>query len=408
MKPSQSQTKPLSLTLCFICSIVEGADNGSMALAAPRLAPEFGLGPADVGLVLSASLLGLMIGALTGGGLSDRYGRKSVLLASLVILGAASFWTAFASVLSTLVLARFCVGLGLGAAFPILISIAAESSSAKSRARAISLVYCAQPLGGVLLGMLVGTMGDAMHWRQIFYLGGIAPLILIPLLAFFLPESEDFKRAKQEHIAATSAVSRFVDALFGQDRTVSTILLWIASAATLAVVYLMLNWIPSLTVGKGLTPAQGAIASTYLNIGGTLGIVIFGVLIDRGLQRGAAILSYSGLLVAVSSLVVANRYYPILLASAGTGFFMLGSQLILYAMAAAIYPTLRRGTGVGAAVGVGRIGAVIAPIAAGLVLAMGHGPATVIALTVPCVLIAGVTVWALNRRSVAINVDATP
>jgi AAHS family 3-hydroxyphenylpropionic acid transporter len=377
----------LSLLLCFVVSLFEGMDNVSMGLAAPKLGPEFHLSPAQIGLALSASLFGLMIGALVGGRLADRWGRKRVLIASISALGLFSLGTLLGREFGVLVLMRLLVGLGLGGAFPILIAIAAETSSPRLRATGISMVYCGQPLGAAIISLIIGLGGAGMDWRAVFYVGGLGPLVLVPVLACFLSEPDGFRAARIVTGANPDSKS-VVKILFGRGKALTTLLLWASSIFTLFVVYLLLSWIPSLMVSKGLTRPQGAIISMTLNFGAAAGVLVFGAATDRGYRRQTIVAAYMALVLSLAGLVYFNGF-PAMLAFGGlAGFFMLGSQLILYALAADCYPTLVRGTGVGAAVAFGRAGSAIAPLVGGAVLSAGYGAAAVLATAIPCVFVA--------------------
>src|ERR1700676_3056404 len=176
-----SGSSSLTFLLCLATAIFEGADNVSLGLAAPRVAKELGLHASQMGLALSASLIGLMLGSFLGGRLADRMGRKRVLIMSMATLGAFSLATTVAREFGALLLLRFIVGLGIGGAFPILIAMASEASSHGRRAAAIGLVYSGNPLGAALLSLLVSLLGDTVNWRAIFYVGGFGPLLLVPV-----------------------------------------------------------------------------------------------------------------------------------------------------------------------------------------------------------------------------------
>jgi len=317
----------------------------------------------------------------------------------MVTLGLFSLATTMARDLSSLLPLRFIVGLGLGGAFPILIALARETSSPGRRAVAIGLVYSGQPIGAALLSLLMGLLGATANWRTIFYVGGFGPLLLVPLLFAFLPESAAYRKARSEVADTATETPRVGVVLFGEDRTLATLLLWASCAFTLFVVYLLLNWMPSLVVAKGFSGSQAAMVSMTLNLGGALGVLIFGAIVDKGYPRRAIIGSYLALLLSLIGLVAVSRYPVMLLVAGCTGFFMLGCQLVLYALAAEYYPTLCRGTGLGAMVSVGRIGAVSAPFAAGVLLSAGYDATAVLSTAVVCVFVAAAMAMMLLARA---------
>jgi AAHS family 3-hydroxyphenylpropionic acid transporter len=168
--------------ICFLVALFEGLDIQSMGVAAPRLGPAFGLTPGQMGMVMSASTLGLMIGAALGGWISDRIGRKTVLIFSMAALAVFSLATTIAPGYPTLLVIRVLAGLGLGGAFPNLIALVSEVAPQRIRVTALGLMYCGLPVGGATAGAIAASVSSA-DWRPIFYVGGLGPLLLIPVLA---------------------------------------------------------------------------------------------------------------------------------------------------------------------------------------------------------------------------------
>jgi AAHS family 3-hydroxyphenylpropionic acid transporter len=388
------------IALCFLAALLEGVDIQSMGLAAPRLGPEFGLGPAQLGYAATASVFGLFLGAGIGGRLADRVGRKAVLVGSFVALGAFSLATSFVHDLPSLLVIRVLAGLGMGGAFPNLIAIAAEAAGPRSRALAVAAMYCGMPFGGGLAGLLVFFGGAGLDWRAVFYLGGLGPLVLVPLLMVALPESARFREA----MAAQGAVEgrpTVGAVLFGEGRAVATATLWISFFFTLLVVYLLVNWIPSLMVAKGLSRPQAALVSATMNFGAVVGSLVFGRLMDRGYERTVVIVMYVGMAASLGALAVLNGKPLMLAAGAGAGFFAIGGQLVLYALAPRYYGTLIRGTGVGAAVAAGRLGSMTGPLMGGALLSAGYGANAVLAGAIPGMALAAIAAVVLLRRPVA-------
>jgi AAHS family 3-hydroxyphenylpropionic acid transporter len=381
----------LALGLCFLAATLEGADILSTGLAAPRLAPAFHLNPGQMGVVLSAALVGLMIGAAFGGWLSDRVGRKAVLVGSVVTLGVFSLATTIAPGFAGLVATRLLTGLGLGGAFPALIAIAAEASSSRFRATGVSVMFCGQPIGGMSLGIVVALFGASLGWRGVFYIGGFGPLLLAPLLRAFLPESAAWRGA-----ASAAAPRRDLGhALFAEGRRLPTLLLWAGYLMTLAAVYVINSWLPSLMVARGFTKSEGAALSAIENLGAAIGCLVLARLLDTGRPRTVVTGTYLGMLVSLAALAALHGFAPLAAAGAATGFFLIGGQLVLYALTPAYYPAAIRGAGVGMAVAVGRIGAVGGPLIAGALLSAGYGAVGVIAATTPAVVVAGIAISAL-------------
>lgn len=377
------------VALCFLVAVFEGFDIQSMGVAASGVAAEFHLRLGQLGLALAASVIGLAIGAAIGGRASDLVGRRIVLLLSMVGLGVFSFATTLAWDEGSLLGARLLTGLALGSAFPNLIAAVADSTSLKQRPGGLALMYCGMPLGGIVAGLVAfGATQEA--WRTIFYVGSLGPMLVAPLL-LLLPRgtTTDARVASGQPAIDIGAV------LFGE-RTRATLLIWVSYFFTLLFVYLLLSWLPSLLVVRGLGRQAGLLASVALNGGAIVGSLVLGGLIVRGAYRQVVPLTYLGMAVSVGSLAVTSNQL-IFVAAFFCGLFVIGGQLVLYAMTPHFYEHTDRGTGVGAAVAVGRLGSILGPILAGTLIGAGYTPAMVLLLAMPGLLIAFGAAVALSR-----------
>lgn len=388
----------MTVFLCFLAALLEGADIVSMGLAAPSVARQFGFQPEQVSYILTATIIGLMVGAAVGGRAGDRFGRKRVLLFAFLMLALFSLATSQAADLPQFIGARLLCGLGLGAAFPNLIALAAEASGPGRSATRVGLMFCGQPVGGASLGLFVASQAGALDWRTIFYAGGVLPLVLLPLLAFALPESKAFREAQSGPAAIRPPVSAV---LFGEGRAAVTGLLWLSYGFTQVVVYLINNWLPTLMVAKGFTPAQGGLISAFENFGAAAGCVALAMFADRGRLKTVLAASYVAIALSLAALGAAQGFWPVVAAGIVVGFFAIGGQLVLYTLAPAYYPTLGRATGVGAAVSFGRLGGIAGPLAAGKLLALGLAPAAVLLAATPCALLAGLAAIGVALRPAA-------
>jgi AAHS family 3-hydroxyphenylpropionic acid transporter len=383
-----------TVALCFAAAVFEGVDIQSMGVAAPRLGPEFHLDPAQIGLAASASVLGLLIGASFGGWLSDRIGRRWVLIGAMLGLGVFTLATAFAWDFTSLLWIRVAAGLGLGGAMPALIALSAEAAPPDQRGTAVSLMYCGLPVGGVAVSLLSATLSAPADWRLIFYFGGLGPLLLAPLMLAGLTET----RPRLWPVNDGTSSRTVSLALFGGGRAASTLLMWVAFFFTLVVLYVLLNWLPSLVGAKGFSKPQGALASMLLSAGGGVGVLAAGRLMDRGHLKRLILVIYGGLTLALAILALAGRFELVALGAFLAGMFSFGAQLVLYAMTPGYYPPNLRGTGVGAAVAVGRLGSIAGPIAAGQILASGLGSNAVLVAFIPGLALALGTALALQSR----------
>ncbi|WP_244624671.1 MFS transporter [Sphingomonas sp. So64.6b] len=384
-----------TLGLCFVACLIEGADIVSMGLVAPVIARQFGFGPAEMGYVLTAAIVGLMVGAATGGMLGDRWGRRVVVIVAFAVLGLCSILTAHADSLTGFLLVRFLCGIGLGAALPNLIAIAAEAARPGRRATAIGLMFAGQPAGGSLLGLFVASRAGVLDWTSVFYIGGVLPLLLLPVLILALPEPEAFRdaRSKQTGPRAPTLV-----ALFGEGRAAMTLLMWASYGFTQVVVYLINNWLPTLMVAKGFSAQQAGAISSFENAGAVAGCIVLAMATDRGRVRPVLMVTYVGIVAGLFGLAMAQSFWPVVAIGIAVGFFVIGGQLILYTLAPSYYPILVRATGTGAAVSVGRLGGIFGPLAAGKLMAIGLAPAGVLIAAVPCALLAGLAAVSLTLR----------
>ncbi|HDR9706216.1 TPA: 3-(3-hydroxy-phenyl)propionate transporter MhpT, partial [Burkholderia aenigmatica] len=328
-----------TLALCFAIALLEGLDLQSVGVAAPRMAREFGLTVSQMGIAFSAGTFGLLPGAMLGGRLADRIGRKRVLIASVALFGLLSIATAQASSFAMLVVVRVLTGLGLGGAMPNLIALSSEAVEPRSRSSAVATMYCGIPFGGVIASLIGVLLAGDTEWRHIFYVGGAGPLLLVPLLAMLLPESRAYL-----DIAGTSAARTSVArTLFGDGRTISTLALWISYFCTLIVLYFLLNWLPSLMAARGLDREHVGLVQIAFNVGGGLGALGIGAALDR--MRASRVVGgmYVGIVLSLAALAAAPGFASLAAAAFAAGMFVVGGQSVLYALAAIYYPTAMRG-----------------------------------------------------------------
>ncbi|MCX5468727.1 3-(3-hydroxy-phenyl)propionate transporter MhpT [Acinetobacter nematophilus] len=394
------QHSRITILICFLIAVIEGIDIQAAGVAASGIKEYFALDAKQLGLFFSTGILGLLPGALIGGRYADRIGRKKVLIASVSIFAIFTLCTVWVNSFYALLLVRFLAGAGLGAAMPNLIALASESTTAENRGRAVGLMYCGMPIGAIIVSLLaaqLATVDLASSWKTIFYVGGILPLIVVPLMIKFLPESREFLKAQQEVNLADQKALSYRD-LFSRIYAARTLLLWVSYFFTLMVVYIMLSWLPSLFTELGFSRKDGSMAMVYFQMGAALGTVILGMLIDRFHKAYVIILMYVGILIGLFSLNSATTLNFMFVAAAIMGTFTIGGQGVLYAFGSFVYPTHLRGQGVGAASAVGRIGAMMGPAIAGQLLAMGSGAAGVISAAIPCIVISAIIMVLLTRR----------
>ncbi|SIT41633.1 hydroxy-aromatic acid transporter [Paraburkholderia ribeironis] len=396
---NRSESGALTIGLCLIVALLEGLDLQSTGVAAPRMAREFHLAVAQMGWAFSIGALGLLPGAAIGGRLADKLGRKRVLMFSVALFGLFSIATTQVWDLNSLLAARFLTGLGLGAAMPNLIALCAEAAQPHQRNTAVGAMYCGMPFGAALAAVIgIVSPGDE-GWRHIFYVGGVGPLLVLPLLALFLRESSQFVAARSTRSASREPKAGVARALWQEGRAGTTVALWISYLGTLIVLYFLINWLPSLVLSRGLTRVQSSVVQMMFNIGGGIGAIAIASLMDRVGRRRTVAGMYLGIVVALAALLGASGGTSMAWGGLLAGLFLVGGQSVLYALASSLYPTDVRGTGVGAAVAVGRLGSILGPLIAGQLLAIGQGASVLLSASIPLIVVAAVAAWLVVGKS---------
>jgi AAHS family 4-hydroxybenzoate transporter-like MFS transporter len=388
----------LQLRVVLLCALVQafdGFDLGTIGMAAPSLSKAWGVAPAAFTTAFVMSSVGILVGALLSGPLGDRFGRKPLLVISVGFIAVFSILSAFAWSIPSITAMRFLTGLGIGGAMPVTVALTSDYSPIQRRGTLIMLMFCGNTLGGFLGGQLVAQILPIFGWQSIFLAGGIPPLLLIPILMAWLPESPRFLIAhradapatkeilRRLNVSAQAAASKLVDVaqgnpvrqLFTGGLAIPTILLWVAFFANLLNMYLFSYWMPTVLTLSGLAPANAIFYASSFQLGGILSTVLLGPMIDRfGAPRVLSCSFASGvvfiLLVGLGNLPAPYIMIPIL----GAGAAMIGSQLGANAMAAGLYPARIRSTGVGWALGIGRLGGIAGPALGGALLAFGLPP----------------------------------
>jgi AAHS family 4-hydroxybenzoate transporter-like MFS transporter len=353
--------------LCALVALLDGFDTQSLGPAASAIADAIGVPVSDFGPVFSASQVGFLLGAMIFSALGDRLGRKRMLIAGTLLFAAASLGTAFVTSQPDLVLVRFIGGIGLGGATPNFISLASEYSPPTQRARIITLLWAAVPLGGMAGAFASAFTLPLFGWQTIFVIGCVLPLLLVPVLRAAMPESAELGLGgRTRGPARRNLASTFFD----DGRALPTLLLWLASWMTWTTLVVVAFWTPPLLQRLGWSASAAASVLGALNGGGVVGTLIAGALLVRipahralcfALFAAAAAIAALGAIAAQPALVVG--------AAVCVGFFASAAGGAMLAVSSSLYPVDVRATGVGWALGIGRIGAVLGPMVAGALLA---------------------------------------
>ena len=397
MERSDNKHSVITVAICFLIAVIEGLDIQAAGIAAAGIREAFGLDSSQLGVFFSAGILGLLPGALIGGRYSDRIGRKKVLIWSVAVFALFTLCTVWVNSFNSLLLVRFLAGAGLGAAMPNLITLASEAVKPENRGRAVGLMYCGMPVGAAILSY-IASLDFGSDWKNIFYLGGLLPIIVLPIMIKFLPESREFLKAQNTTQTTTVATQGSFKDLFNSQNLMRTCLISVSYFFTLMVVYIMLSWLPSLFMELGFSRKEGSTAQFFFMMSATVGTIVLGMLTDRWKKAYVIILMYGGILAGLFCLNAASSLTQMYLASALVGAFVIGCQGVLYAFGSIVYPTEVRATGVGMASAVGRVGAMLGPTIAGQLLAAGFGAAGVISAAIPCIVISAIFMLILVRR----------
>jgi AAHS family 3-hydroxyphenylpropionic acid transporter len=399
---STSNAGRITVVLCLLAALCEGFDLQAAGVAAAGIGPLFRPAPDVMGNFFAASTLGLFIGAMFGGYMADRMGRRFVLIYSIIAFGLFSLLTALAWDMRTLTWARFFTGLGLGGALPMVMTMVPEASTAERRAANVAVAFAGMPIGGAFASAIALFTGPA-RWHLIFIIGGILPLALALTMLMLLKESTEFTALQSANRSSSSTAAqayRFMQVM-AQGRALQTALLWASFFLALIILYLLLNWLPTLLKDNGMTGQQAAFAQIIFNAGGAIAALSMGRLLVGRWRMPSLVATFIGVPVMLYVLSTVGRDF--LVASIIVcllGLAVLSLQAFLYSTAPDSYPTWIRGVGVGAVIAVGRLGSVIGPKLGGWLKGLGHGSSQLMLDLVPIAIIGSVfaLLLALNKR----------
>lgn len=374
---------------CLLMTL-EGVDIQILGIVAPKLMPALGIGKADAGTIFAMTQVGGVVGALLGGHLSDRWGRRNALFISVALFGIFTFATIFVTGFLSMLIVRTIAGIGIGAAVPNVVGLAVEAAPKRHQVKAVTIVMAGMPIGGAAISIFAASAMTNLGWEALFYIGGLLPLALSPLL-FFIPN-----RRTGQAKAAAGAIA--IKALFTEGRHVATLLVWATFFLSAGMMYLFLNWLPTLITEKNFDLSVGQTAAFYFNLGCVAGGWILGASVDRFGPKMVLPVAYLAFLAGLVGMVLSGSLLALMVSITVIGLFMMGAYYCLNGITALIYPEDIRGLGVGAALAVGRVGSIIGPFSAGVILQAGGGPTTIVMAMIPAVIVATVCVSLLMMR----------
>jgi MFS transporter, AAHS family, 4-hydroxybenzoate transporter len=414
--------------LCALVQICDGYDINSIGVSVPSLTHAWNLpGPAFTQAFLWSSI-GIMVGSLSAGPIGDRIGRKPLLLASLTIFGLASLLSAFAGSLLVLSILRFFTGMGIGGAFPGAATLSGDYAPKRFRATMIMATFTGAPIGGFLCGQLAAVLLPTFGWPSVFLIGGVVPLLMVIALALWLPESPRFLAAKGRLSSREAALLRRLDImpgqgatqgldlaqgnpismLFGKDYARQTVLLWVIFFCSLMNLFLFVYWLPEVLHLTGMTPAEAARTTSFRELGAIFAVLYLGLLIDRfGAERALAWHYAAGIVFIGAIALVAMPYLLLAIVIFFSGMTIIGSQTGANGACGKLYPARMRTSGLGWALGIGRLGGIAAPVLGGYLLSLGMPPPQIFLSACGFALIAAIATALLGLRDRQERVRAT-
>jgi AAHS family 4-hydroxybenzoate transporter-like MFS transporter len=408
---------------CFVLVTLDGFDNGAVNFAAPVIVKEWGVAMPAFTSVFVAGLFGLMIGALCSGPLADRFGRKLVLLTSTLIFSVFALATALVHTIDGLWLMRFLTGIGVGGLMPNSIALTAEYAPRRIRATVVAIMFLGFPLGAGAPGWIGPALIPSFGWQGLFILGGVLPLILLPIAIFVLPESirylvhhgrpnmvaallnrltgqHQFDGAESFTMPTDPRLSGFaVKHLLTEGRALNTTLLWVTFFCNLLVIYYLASWLPLVMRDSGV-PLDAALRLGSLSSwSGIVSTLVLGPVVDRlGATRVCTVLYVLAAAFVCAIGLSGSNITLLALTIIGAGMCVIGGQSFINVLSASIYPTAVRSTGVGWALGVGRVGAIIGPAVGGMLIAAHIPSRTLFFMIAIPALVAALSMFILSRR----------
>jgi AAHS family 4-hydroxybenzoate transporter-like MFS transporter len=351
----------VALGLCAATMFVEGYDAQLMGYVVPGIARDWGVAPGSLTPAIAAGLVGMMLGGFLIAPLADSYGRRRVVLYSVIAFAILTIATAFVETLPALIVLRLLTGFGLGGAMPNAIAITAEFSPSAKRASAVAAMFSSYSIGAGFGGIIAAWLIPIFGWGAVLIFCGGMALLLWPVLVAAMPESYVPQGESKPKIP--------VGRLFSEGRARITILLWIIFFANLMELFFLTSWLPTTIGAQGVSEYYAVIATAVVQFAGVAAAFAMGPLVDRyGPQRVLPV-AFVIAALCIAGIGLAGTAVALTMVMAfGIGIGTVGAQNCNNGVAAKFYPTSIRATGVGWALAVGRIGSIVGPVVGGILL----------------------------------------
>jgi MFS transporter, AAHS family, 4-hydroxybenzoate transporter len=409
-----NKVSPFQVWILFLVGltvVIDGFDVQAMGFIAPAIIQDWSVDKSTLGPVFGAGLFGMLVGSLSLSVLADKIGRRPVLIWSSLFFAICMLITARVTTISELLVMRFVAGLGLGAIMPNAMALAGEFSPKRKRVTLMMFVSCGFTIGAVLGGLLSAAMIPAWGWQSVFYLGGAIPLVLALLMFLQVPESMQFLVLRDKPTEPVADCLRKIDSsihidretrylvpeskggapvaeLFRDGRARATILLWVINFMNLLNLYFLANWLPTIAKSAGLPISTAVLIGTTLQVGGVIGTLVMGPVIDRfGFYKvlipGFVIAAFAIVTIGQPGISLRLLFAVVTI----TGLCIIGGQPAVNALAATYYPTTLRSTGIGWSLGIGRVGSIVGPVLGGELIHLNWSNSDIfIAVAVPAVI----------------------
>lgn len=418
-----STRQKIIFAVCFVITLLDGFDTQSIAFVGPAIARDFGLQATDMAAVITASTLGMVVGAMTLGTMGDRIGRRKALVIALVMFGFFSLLGAFSTELWQIVVLRFLIGIGMGGATPALLALSAEFAPLRLRGTVMTITLIGLPGGAMIGGLVAAAWLPFLGWRGIFFLGGVLPLLLVPLALWLLPESPSFlisrdrggdqarARSTLESVTGRPVTGELVpeaktvnqgsvSALFSPRFRLVTLAIWATYLLNWISWFLLLQWLPTALTQLGLANDQAAFGTVTVNAAFIAVAIPLSVILPRVNAKKILLVMFAvGIIVSIGLGLAGTNWGLVFTLIALAGFGVGGGQLALNYLIAMIYPTELRSTATGWSIGVGRMGSVIGSSLGGLMIASLGVGLYFMALAIPLALAALATLLVPQRST---------
>jgi len=420
--------------LCLCIVFFDGFDLVVISVALPKISAFLHVGMAGLGLAVGAGQLGPLVGAMVLGTMADRFGRKRMLLISAIIFGIFTIMIATITSVEQLALYRFLSGVGLGGAIPNALAFGCEYAPSKKRATFTTIMWTGMPLGSVISGFVAAWLLPHYGWQTLFWVGGVAPLLITLAVAPFLPESLEFlvrqgtnKSAIQKLVAKISPklandpdtelyvndVKREgvpVKHLFTEGRAFTTLGIWLLFFLSFYLLWVLIAWTPTLLKKSGASVQQYSVAFAMLHVGSFITALVIGRLMDRFNLYKVLVVTFLLAFVSVCAFgyLSAAPFLVIAVMAVVTGLFVNGGNTGLLALCTTSYPTSIRGSGVGWAYGLGKVGSMLGPVVGGFLLARGWSVMRICAVNGSSALIIVAVILVMKWQAAGVQNNAAP